>query len=86
MTITRDEILAAIRMAEEARMSRPPNTYTRIELDDLLGTSKHETLRYIKQMHALGLLEYTKINKINSNNAVVPVSAYTLNLPSSATA
>jgi len=80
MTITKDEILNAIRKAQEAQLQRPPNTYTKQELADFLEVGTYVVDGHIERMLKFGMCEKVKIQILNSRSQVVTVPGYTLKL------
>lgn len=80
-SITKEEILQAIRNAQVAQEQRPPNTYTAKELGKILEMSPDSARRRADEMIALGIARKTEIIAVNGKGARVPTVAFTLLFP-----
>lgn len=80
-TITKEQILQAIKEAQDAREQRPPHTYTARELGDILGMSPDSARRRGDQMVELGIAEKTEVIAVNARQSRTKTAAYRLLFP-----
>lgn len=79
--LTKEQIFEAIQTAQLASFSRPANTYTAVELGELLEMSPESAKKRGELMVKLGIAEPTKVKVVDKRNNLIDVPAFTLKIP-----